>query len=92
MLSDETRLVLANLDWLIIHESCKLDFAAGVVFNENGEPAYTLEDLATAGLTPATKMPMLLLLDPVLLAPDFLVGKEIRIKMTRAVNDCRRMP
>jgi len=92
MLSDESRLVLANLDWLMLHRNMKLDFAAGVVFNENGEPAYTLEDLATIGLTPATKLPMILLLDPALFAPDFLVGKEVRIKMTRAVNDCRRMP
>ena len=50
---NETEIVLANLDWLILHEGMKLDFASRSV-TLDGEPYYVLDDLAVPGLTPAT--------------------------------------
>jgi len=54
MLTGNAATVLANLDWLQYHLDMKLDYSAEVVRNKNGEPEFTLADLATAGLTPAT--------------------------------------
>jgi hypothetical protein len=55
MLDPVTSIVLANLDWLQHHLEMKLDYGAGVVLTRDGEPEFTLADLATAGLTPATE-------------------------------------
>lgn len=55
MLDLITNTVLANLDWLMLHKDCKLDFAAGVILGADGEPEYLVGDLATPGLTPATE-------------------------------------
>jgi hypothetical protein len=54
MLTQEAKTILANLDWLLFHMECKLDYVAGVVRDKDGEPAFMLEDLATPGLTPVT--------------------------------------
>jgi hypothetical protein len=56
MLTGNADVVLANLDWLMVHLEMKLDYAAGVVRDKNGEPEYLVADLATAGLTPATEL------------------------------------
>lgn len=55
MLTGNSRIALANLDWLIYHLNMRLDYAAGVVYASDGSPEFTLDDLATIGLTPATE-------------------------------------
>lgn len=70
--------VLANLDWLQHHRDMKLDYAAGVVYGSDGEPEYMLEDLATAGLTPAT-------------APEVIEGYDVA-KRALAESACYRSP
>lgn len=52
---NESRTVLANLDWLMHHLDMRLDYAAGIVRNKDGEPEFMLADLAIIGLTPATE-------------------------------------
>jgi hypothetical protein len=59
IMQNETEIVLANLDWLMMHQGMRLDYAArAVVLISNppykSDPYYTLDDLAVAGLTPAT--------------------------------------
>lgn len=56
MLTGNADIVLANLDWLMVHEDCKLDYQAGVVLDPDGNPEYLVSDLATPGLTPATRV------------------------------------
>jgi hypothetical protein len=53
-MQNETEIVLANLDWLALHQGMRLDYSARAVVSVDGEPYYTLDDLAVAGLTPAT--------------------------------------
>lgn len=60
-MQNETEIVLANLDWLMLHEGMKLDYASRTVTMESQppvagmrDPYYTLDDLAVEGLTPAT--------------------------------------
>ena len=54
-MQNETEIVLANLDWLMMHEGMRLDYAARAVMRvADGQPYYMLDDLAVAGLTPAT--------------------------------------
>jgi hypothetical protein len=51
----ETEIVLANLDWLVYCQGMRLDYGARAVLTAESEVAYTLDDLAVPGLTPATK-------------------------------------
>jgi len=81
MLTGNAATVLANLDWLMLHLDMKLDYAAGVVRNKEGEPEFTLADLATIGLTPATE-PIVMWLNPALWDAAALIGKEVRIRLT----------
>ena len=53
-MQNETEIALANLDWLMLHENARLDYAARVVLAADCTPAYALDDLAVVGLTPAT--------------------------------------
>ena len=53
-MQNETEIALANLDWLILHEGARLDYAANAVLNADCTPAYALSDLTVVGLTPAT--------------------------------------
>lgn len=53
-MQNETEIVLANLDWLMLHEGARLDYAARTVLGSDCEPEYVLDDLAVEGLTPAT--------------------------------------
>ena len=78
---NETRTVLANLDWLIHHLGVTFDYEAGVIFNSKGEPEFMLEDLATIGLTPATEPPIMWL-DPALWDASALVGRVIRFRVS----------
>lgn len=59
MLTGNANVVLANLDWLMLHLDMKLDYAAGVVRDKNGEPEFLLADLGMAGLTPATAVELI---------------------------------
>lgn len=54
-MQNETEIALANLDWLILHEGARLDYAANAVLNADCTPAYALSDLTVIGLTPATQ-------------------------------------
>lgn len=53
-MQNETEIALANLDWLTMHESMRLDYSARAVLDSDGSPYYTLDDLTIVGLTPAT--------------------------------------
>lgn len=53
-MQNETEIALANLDWLILHQGMRLDFASRAVIDAEGSPYYVLDDLAVVGLTPAT--------------------------------------
>ena len=77
---NETRIVLANLDWLVHHLDMRLDFGAGVVLDRNGQPEFTLDDLAIIGLTPATEL-SIMWVDPGLWDAAALLGREVRIKV-----------
>jgi hypothetical protein len=54
-MNHETEVALANLDWLIIHQGMRLDYPSRAVVTFDSEPAFCLEDLLIAGLTPATE-------------------------------------
>lgn len=49
----ETEVVLANLDYLVYHQGMRLDYGSRAVLTVDGDVAYTLDDLAVPGLTPA---------------------------------------
>lgn len=53
-MQNETEVVLANLDWLILHDGARLDYSARAVLAADCSPVLTLDDLAVEGLTPAT--------------------------------------
>lgn len=53
-ISCETDIVLANLDWLILHENASMDYSAGLVRAADGSVLCTLADLAVPGATPAS--------------------------------------
>jgi hypothetical protein len=53
-MQNETEVALANLDWLIHNRDMRLDYQSRCVTYINGEPGYLLDDLAAAGMTPAT--------------------------------------
>lgn len=54
-MQSETEIALANLDWLILHKSMRLDYAARAVLAKSGAVYLMLDDLAVIGLTPATE-------------------------------------
>jgi len=56
MLTTETEIVLANLDWLMAHAGMRLDYSSRAVLSADGDPVYLLDDLADPELTPAGKM------------------------------------
>lgn len=76
--------VLANLDWLILHKGMRLDYAAGAVLDEDGEPQYLLEDLALSGLTPATERRAV---RPVLWDVSALIGHRVHLHVTEGKID-----
>jgi len=56
MLTTETEIVLANLDWLMAHAGMRLDYSSRAVLSADGDPVYLLDlldDLASPELTPA---------------------------------------
>jgi hypothetical protein len=85
ILENETMAVLANLDWLLFQEGMRLDFKAGVVYGEDGSPAYLLADLATIGLTPATAPRVVSV--PWDINPDALIGREVTVKLDMSKTD-----
>jgi hypothetical protein len=54
-------IILANIDWLVANENATVsDF--GDVLDSSGMLRYSLTELATPGLTPATVKPLVALL------------------------------